>query len=134
AETLREIISELIEREKYVIMSSHVMSTVEEFCRDIVLLHQGKTVLSGNLREIKAGYGHNRLFVSADGNIPEFAKKVSIKLLDERADGSEFEIHGKTDADKFLALLVENGVYPTKYELREPSLNEIFIETAGREA
>lgn len=132
AETLRGIISELIERQKYVIMSSHMMSTVEEFCRDIVLLHNGKTVLSGNLREIKAGYGHNRLFVSADGNISEFASKANLKILDERADGAELEIHGKADADKFLTILVENGICPTKYELREPSLNEIFIETAGR--
>ena len=43
---------------RYIVMSSHQMSTVEEYCEDIVILHRGRTKLRGNLREIKAGYGH----------------------------------------------------------------------------
>ena len=55
---LRAFITELAANNKYILMSSHQMSTVEEFSRDLVMLHNGKTILQGNLKQIKAGYGH----------------------------------------------------------------------------
>ena len=134
AEALRAIIGELIERKKYIVMSSHQMATVEEYCEDLVLLHRGKTVLSGSLRSIKASYGHNRLLGSTDERIENIAKETGLALKEKRADACEYAICGKADADRFLAKLIENNVYPTRYELREPSLNEIFIEKAGSEA
>ena len=50
---LKNIIIDLIKNEKYVIMSAHQMATIEEFCSDILILNRGKTVLQGNLKEIK---------------------------------------------------------------------------------
>ena len=133
AEALRAIIGELIDQKKFIVMSSHQMATVEEYCEDLVLLHRGKTVLSGSLRAIKASYGHNRLLVSADERAENIAKEIGLTLKERRADASEYAICGKADADRFLSKLIENNVYPTRYELREPSLNEIFIEKAGSE-
>ncbi|HAK43723.1 MAG TPA: ABC transporter ATP-binding protein, partial [Clostridium sp.] len=45
----KEVIKEEIVKGKYIIMSSHQMSTIEEFCENLVILNKGKTVLSGNL-------------------------------------------------------------------------------------
>ena len=42
-----------IKQGTYIILSSHQMAVVEEYCQDIVMLKQGKTVLQGNLNEIK---------------------------------------------------------------------------------
>ena len=50
---LKDVILELVEKGKYIVMSSHQMNSVEEFCDDIVILSRGKTVLKGNLNEIK---------------------------------------------------------------------------------
>ena len=56
---------ELIGQNKIVIFSSHQMSYVEEFCKDIVIINKGDVVLSGDLDNIKREFGKNQLIVSA---------------------------------------------------------------------
>ena len=55
-ELLKNIIINLVKEGKYIIMSAHQMATIEEFCSDILILNKGKTVLQGNLKEIKEKY------------------------------------------------------------------------------
>ena len=132
-EALRVLISELVDSKKYIVMSSHQMATVEEYCENLVLLHRGKTVLSGNLKKIKAGYGHNRLLIDAPREAEAIAENIGLKLRERRADGLEYSVSGKEDAERFWSALSDARVFPTRFELREPSLNEIFIEKAGSE-
>ena len=131
AEALSVLIGELIDEKKYIVMSSHQMETVEKYCESLVLLHRGKTVLSGNLKQIKAGYGHTRLVVDTLHDPEKIAVSCGISLKERRADECEFAVSGREDAERFLAALISAGNVPTRYELREPSLNEIFIEKAG---
>ena len=112
-------------------MSSHQMSTVEEFCEELVMLHNGKTILQGNLRKIKAGYGHTNLAVRTARDISALAKESGMTVITRHADEVEYSITGDNMADAFLSRLVGAGIYPIKYEIREPSLHEIFIEKAG---
>ena len=65
---LKNIIIDLVKEGKYVIMSAHQMSTIEEFCSDILILNKGKTVLQGNLREIKDQYPANRVHYALTGS------------------------------------------------------------------
>ena len=130
-EMMRNLISELVDEKKYIVMSSHQMSTVEEFCEELVMLHNGKTILQGNLRKIKAGYGHTNLAVRTDADISLLAKESGMTVITQHADEVEFSITGDDMADAFLSRLVGAGIYPIKYEIREPSLHEIFIEKAG---
>lgn len=135
AELLRELIGELVEAGKYIVMSSHQMATVEEYCEDLLVLHHGKTVLAGNLRAIKAGYGHTNLLVQvADADrarTAEIAAACGLDLLDRRADEDEYHITGDEMAGEFLGRLVGAGIFPIAYRIAEPSLNQIFIEKVG---
>ena len=65
-ELLKNIIINLVKEGKYIIMSAHQMATIEEFCSDILILNKGKTVLNGNLKEIKDSYKANRIQVMTD--------------------------------------------------------------------
>lgn len=132
-EILRDLIHELIAGKKYIVMSSHQMSTVEEYCKNLVFLHQGKTILQGNLHDIKSGYGHTNLIIRADEDVSSFAGQSGLRLIEKRADETEYKITGDDMAKSFLAKLIENSVYPIKYEIKEPSLNEIFIEKVGEQ-
>ncbi len=134
AETLRQLINELVAEGRYIVMSSHQMSTVEEYCEDIVILHRGRTKLRGNLREIKAGYGHTRLVIACGQDVRPLAEELGLVLLEERADGLQYRIAGDSMAGALLARMLERGWYPTKYEVMEPSLHEIFIEKVGEDA
>ena len=130
-DVLRSVIREMVKEGKYVILSSHQMSVVEEYCENLVLLNKGKAVLDGSLREIKAGYGHTRLILSSGQDISTYAGKAGLVLLNERADETEYKITGDEMAHKFLKSLTDAGIFPVKYEIREPSLHEIFVEKAG---
>ena len=131
ADMLRGLIRELVDEGRMIVMSSHQMATVEEYCRDLVLLHHGQCVLAGNLQAIKAGYGHTNLIVAAEGDVAEAAQACGLTLLEDRADEKEYKITGDAMAQDFLRRLVQSGVYPTRYEIKEPSLHEIFIEKVG---
>lgn len=142
AEVLRGLIEELVEEKKYIVMSSHQMATVEEYCENLVILNHGKTILSGNLREIKAGYGHTNLVVRAENAgtadnggsaLEALAEQEGLVLMEKRADESEYKITGDEMANRFLKSLLEKNIYPLKYEIKEPSLHEIFIEKVGGE-
>jgi len=123
----------LIDEKRYIVMSSHQMSTVEEYCKDILILHQGQTKLYGNLRDIKRGYGHTNLLISCDVNIDETAKQYGLEIIEKRANETEYRIHGDEMAHSLLSHMLSQGFYPTKFEIREPSLGEIFIEKVGTE-
>lgn len=130
-DVLRSVIEEMVKEGKFVILSSHQMSVVEEYCENLVLLDKGQAVLHGSLREIKKGYGHTRLILSADKDVSLYAEKEGLVRLHERADETEYKITGDEMAQNFLKSLTDAGIFPVKYEIREPSLHEIFVEKAG---
>lgn len=133
AESLRRIINGLVDEKKYIIMSSHQMATVEDYCRDLVLLHRGHALVSGNLRQIKESYGVTRLAVTADADIMPFAEAAGLKLRQKHADHVEFAVPERSASLRFLTLLSENSIVPTRFEMLAPSLNEIFIDKVGEE-
>ncbi|MFQ8902305.1 MAG: hypothetical protein ACLR7D_10875 [Lachnospira eligens] len=71
----------MIEEGRIVIFSSHQMSYVEEFCEDIAIINNGEIALSGDIADIKAEYGKNRLIISAVGmGAEELAEKLKTRL------------------------------------------------------
>ena len=74
------VMYELIEKGKYIVMSSHQMATVEEYCHDILILKDGLTVLSGNLSKIKQGYGRTNLFINCKEDIKSLIEEKTLKL------------------------------------------------------
>ena len=131
AELFKSVIRDEIKRNKFVIMSSHQMATIEEFCRDIVILNKGKTVLQGNLNEIKKGYGRVKLTVKCEGDITAMVQECGLTATEETPNGSSYNVKSEEQAHALLNKIIESGIPLIKYELREPSLNEIFIEKAG---
>jgi ABC-2 type transport system ATP-binding protein len=131
---LNDLIDELVDRKRFIVMSSHQMNTVEQYCKDILILHKGKTVLQGNLTKIKSGYGHTNLVVSRSDEIQSIAQQTGMQLIAKRAEELEYKINGMEMAGAFLKKMVESDIHPTKFLVKEPSLNEIFIEKVGEEA
>ncbi len=127
----KEIIREEIARGKYVIMSSHQMATVEEFCTDITILDRSKTVLQGNLNEIKKSYGRINLYIKAEANIDPYIAASGVRLVSRKENEYHLKVENEAHANRLLGLLIENGVPVITFDLREPSLHEIFVEKVG---
>ena len=133
ADLFKSIIREERDSGKYIIMSSHQMETIEEFCEDIVLLHRGKVVMQGNLNDIKRERGRENLTVKADRPIGEIAERCGLTLVEETPNGSDFKVKSESDAERMLKEMLESGIGVIKFDLREPSLHELFVEKCGGE-
>lgn len=128
---LRDLVSELVEVGKYIILSTHQMETVEEYCKNLLILNRGRTILQGNLKEIKSAFGHTNLCVAVNADVEEIAREEGLEVFEVRADETEYKINGDEMAHRFLKRMLDAGIYPNKFEIREPSLQEIFVRKAG---
>jgi ABC-2 type transport system ATP-binding protein len=125
------VMYELIAKGKYIVMSSHQMSTVEEYCQDILILKDGQTVLSGNLSQIKHGYGRTNLYINCQEDIEKLIVEEGIRLVQKTALGYELKIKSDEQAYKLLEKVIGLKIRLDKFEIREPSLHEIFVEKVG---
>lgn len=128
---LKDIIINLVKADKYVIMSAHQMATIEEFCSDILILNKGKTVLQGNLKDIKAAYPANRVEIDVDEDINKYISQAKLTILNEKNHQYTLRISNETEAEKLLKQLVENHIKINRFEILKPTLNDIFIEKVG---
>lgn len=130
-ELFKGIIREEIAKDKFLIMSSHQMPVIEEFCSDITILNRGKAVLQGNLNEIKKSYGRVNLFVKSDVEIASYIENFGIQITNKTPGEYQLKVLGEEQAMAFLTKLIQDKIPIVKFELREPSLHEIFIEKVG---
>lgn len=130
-EIIKNIIIDLVKNGKYVIMSAHQMSTIEEFCSDILILNKGKTVLKGNLKEIKNSYPANRVEIDVNKNIDNYIEKFKLEKENEKNNDYIIKIKNEEAAHNLLNELVKDGIQLNKFEIKKPTLNDIFIEKVG---
>lgn len=142
SQVLKDVIYEQIQENKIVIFSSHQMSYVEEFCDDIVIINHGDVVLEGDLKEIKKGYGRNRLILSAINysleQLEVLCQKAPLsELIQINQVKKEFLVlelrEQRTKSDVMKALL-ETDIDIERFAVYEPSLTDIFVWKAGDEA
>ena len=133
-ELFKSVIHEEIDKKKYIIMSSHQMPVIEEFCEDITILTRGKAVVHGNLNEIKKSYGRVNLFVKCDEDISDTINTLGIIVVNDTPAGIQLRVNNEAEAGKLLKELTGAGKTIVRFELREPSLHEIFIESVGKGA
>ena len=125
------IIREQIAAGKYLIMSSHQMATVEEFCTDITILDRSKTVLQGNLNEIKKSYGRVNLHLKTEEDAKDIIDRTGAVLISEKEHEYQIKVTGEEQANRLLGSLIEAGITVVTFDLIEPSLHEIFVEKVG---
>ncbi len=127
----KEIIRDEIEKGKYIIMSSHQMATIEEFCENIIILDKGKTVLNGNLNAIKKSYGRVNLSVKCEGDIEPIIQSIGLNLVHKTPNEYQFKIREEKEANMLLERMIQAKIPIIKFELSEPTLHEIFVEKVG---
>ena len=131
---LKEVVREQIARGKYIIMSSHQMEVVEEFCTDITILHRSKAVVSGNLNDIKKSYGRVNVLLKVEQDVSEEIKAVGAEIISEKEHEYRIRVTGDEQANQLLRRLIEKNIPVVKFDLSELSLHEIFVREVGDEA
>ena len=126
---LQDTLLELKEQGRAILFSTHRMDQVEKLCDSICLINNGAAVLSGRVREIKSTYERNRVIVEFEGSA-EFLKSDEIEVAKNYSGHSEIKLHPHGDAQNLLHQAASMAtIY--RFELVEPSLEEIFIQTVG---
>lgn len=133
ADLFKSVIHELVEKGKFIIMSSHQMQSIEEYCQNLVILKNGQTILKGNLKEIKAGYGRTNLTVNCQEELDTLIKDQGMNIISKTATGYEFKIKSDEEGYNLLEKMIAAKIRLDKFEIREPSLHEIFIEKVGEQ-
>ena len=130
-ELLKNIILELVKEGKYIIMSSHQMVSIEEFCSEVLILNKGKTVLQGNLNEIKDKYPSNKIELKVSTNVDKIVESIDLKILSNEDNHYIISITDEQQGYELYKKLAENNIDVTKFEIKKPSLHDIFIEKVG---
>lgn len=129
-ELFKKLILELKSEGTSIIFSSHRMEHVEFFCESLVILVHGKTVLKGNLKQIKEDYQKKNIMIEADASMDELKGIKGVEKVDKI--GNTFVV---SISDKSYVQNVFNYVKKlknvTKFVVEEPTLNEIFIDKVG---
>jgi ABC-2 type transport system ATP-binding protein len=127
AATVKDIMLEMRNQGSTIVLSTHRMEQVEMMCDSICLINHGRNILDGELRAIKQSYGKNTVHIAYTG--PDgFLNQPSIMSVNRFSGGIEAKLKPGADAQEILRAAVQAGAQITRFELLEPSLNEIFIE------
>ena len=107
------------------------MSSIEEFCTEVLILNRGKTVLKGNLKEIKEMYPANRIMLSTKENVDKYIKEANLEIYNNVNNEYEIKISDEEQGYKLFDILAKNNIKVLRFEIKKPSLNDIFIEKVG---
>ena len=126
-ELLKEIVLDLKRAGKTIIFSTHQMEVAEKICDDICLLNRSQKVLDGSLREIKSSFGRNAVAVRATGGDGVLDDPTLVSKVVHHSDEAQALLAPGADAQVLLKQLINSGATIEKFEMVEPSLNDIFI-------
>lgn len=133
AQSLSQVIIDFVEKDRIVIFSSHQMSSVEEFCDDIVLINNGEIILNNSLNKVKAELGNGRKRLIIKGMSQDELKE---KLLAQgdfhiESDRTSLIIDFNLPSSEVLSVLTAIGGEIELFSDYKPSLNDIFIAKVG---
>ena len=126
---MKEAIIELKNKGCSIIFSSHQMEYIEDFCEKLVILVKGKPILEGSLKDIKESYAKKNILIKGDIDTDEIKKIKGVISVGLEKGEYVVKIENIDVASKVFAKIKNNNI--TKYDVEEPSLNEIFIESVG---
>jgi ABC-2 type transport system ATP-binding protein len=126
---LESTLVEFKDQGKAILFSTHRMDQVEKLCDSICLINNGEAVLDGTMREIKSRYERNRVIVEFEGS-SSFLSSSEVAEARNYSGHAEIKLKPHGDAQKLLHEAADAAtIY--RFELVEPSLEEIFIQTVG---
>jgi ABC-2 type transport system ATP-binding protein len=130
SEILKRVIIELRDKGKTILFATHRMEQVEQMCDDICLFNKGKAILNGDLRSIKQSMGRNTINLEFHGDGAFIDELSNVRINNRSTNFAEIRLLADTDPQEILRKAL-NSTKVLKFELVQPTLNEIFIETVG---
>jgi ABC-2 type transport system ATP-binding protein len=133
-EIIKNMIFRLRSEGATVVMSIHEMHQVEEMADRLLMIHQGRRVLYGEVDEVRQRYAENAVIVSGQGDWAALRGVIDVQP-DENGRNITLRLDEQTTPDQIMAMLANDPNYSIRsFALAVPRLNDIFIRVAGGEA
>ena len=129
---VRNLLRELKDEGRTILLSTHMMAEAERMADDIILVHKGKVVLSGPLDTVRDSFGKNTLHIDYEGNGEFLGQLPQVKRATIVPNGAEISLADGADPQQILEATI-GKLRIRRFELAAPSLEEIFIEQVGAE-
>ena len=129
-EMFKNVIVELANKGSIIIFSSHRMEHVELFCKKIVVLLKGKSVLEGNIKDIKKNYKRKNIFIKGTINKDEIKAINGVLSVEDYGEDTLVKIKDDSITSKVFQCIKKYDDI-TKFELEDATLNEIFVSKVG---
>lgn len=130
-ELLKSTVKELRDGGTSIVFSTHRMEHVEELCRNITIMHRSNPVLQGPIKDIKKKFPQERVVIAAEGAISGLEGVEGVKnVVRHEHGGYELKVTSSDAGQRILQHALAQGTI-TRFEIMEPTLNEIFIKTVG---
>jgi ABC-2 type transport system ATP-binding protein len=131
SDLLKNVLLEMKKQGKTILFSTHRMDQVEKLCESICLINRGKSVLHGNLKQVKAQYGKNTVQMQYEGNGNFLAGNPLVQSLNDFGNHVEVQLAKGADPQELLRKAMEHSRV-NRFELMEPPLEQIFIDVVGK--
>ena len=129
---MRDIVLQMKREGKTVLFSTHIMEQAEQICDYVVLINKGVKVLDGALGEVRGSKGQ-AVLLDYDGDGAILTDLPGVSRVNDAGKQAELFLEEEADPQQVLGALVEN-LRIRRFDLRAPSLHEIFIRTVGEQA
>jgi ABC-2 type transport system ATP-binding protein len=129
---VRNLLRDLRQEGKTILLSTHMMAEAERMADEIVLIHRGQVVLEGSLDEVRASFGRNTLHIDFDGDGAFLRDLPEVRRAAIGNNAAEITLAEGADPQRILESSMSR-VRIRRYEIASPSLEEIFIEKVGTE-
>jgi ABC-2 type transport system ATP-binding protein len=129
---VRNLLTELKDEGRTILLSTHMMGEAERMADDIVLVHRGKVVLSGELDHVRNSFGRNTLHLEFEGDGAFLETLPDVRKGTVSPNSAELTLTESADPQNILTAAVSR-LRIRKFEVAAPSLEEIFIEQVGSE-
>jgi ABC-2 type transport system ATP-binding protein len=125
---MKNMIGNLRDEGKAIILSTHEMNKVEELCNRVLMIDHGGEVLYGDLKDIKSKFKKHSVQVNVEGEIGELPG-----VIDRKLDKGSVELVLAPDTTPQIILdqLRDRGLAINRFEITTPSLNDIFLNIVG---
>ena len=131
-EVMRDLILDLKREGRTVMFSTHIMQQAEQLCDSIALIHNGVKVIDGPLAEVKSS-GDRGILLDYDGDSSVLSSLNGVARINDSGKQAEIYLDPGVDPQSILQQIV-GRLNVRRFDLREPSLHEIFVRTVGGDA
>ena len=130
---LKDAFLEMRARGKAIVFSTHQMEQVEELCDTIAIIDRGRLVVGGAVRDVRRQAGRRvvRLGVAGDPDLAWLDAMPGVRITRSGLDYHELEVRDGGDPEAILQAALARRAYVTRFEIADPSIEDIFIERVG---